>query len=330
VARLAVAAALTSAAVAASAASGQPMSGSRSAAARASLAVASRPTFASLRLAGRARRSGRLVFSAERRSGPGPRDFGLPAIYVAHADGTRVRQLTAHHIDFDPDWSPNGRRIAFVRRASRGEASVVMVMDSRGGHLRRLTSTLNFDSQPTWSPDGRRIAFVRLGDIWVMKANGSDQRQLTNSGSASFYSPAWSPDGRRIAFVSSSGGVEGELITMRSRGSRWHVIAKHVMAYVGKVAWAPNGGRVAFTSSEPWYAVETVRPNGANRTFICSGVAGAWAPNGKALAIQHVEAFGSDPPSGSIWIAPLSGPSPREVVGPPFALDNQQSVSWRG
>ncbi|HYY08613.1 MAG TPA: hypothetical protein VFA25_08420, partial [Actinomycetota bacterium] len=63
-------------------------------------------------------------------------------------------------------------------------------------------SQLTFDGQsdhPRWSPDGTKIAFDRAGDIYVMAANGQNQRRLTTFGSSS--EPAWAPSGKRLVFV---------------------------------------------------------------------------------------------------------------------------------
>ncbi|NJN67618.1 MAG: hypothetical protein HC884_13355 [Chloroflexaceae bacterium] len=61
-----------------------------------------------------------------------------------------------------------------------------------------------------WSPDGQQLAFLseRDGnvDIYLMSANGTNQRNLTNH-PAYDGSPAWSPDGSRLAFVSSRDGA---------------------------------------------------------------------------------------------------------------------------
>src|SRR5262249_10068266 len=102
----------------------------------------------------------------------------------------------------------------------------ISVMNPDGSGRTQLTSTQimcpqpnrpsgcgadHLDYSPAWSADGKRIAFLRSmsapnfrydNDVFVMNADGSDQRRLTLFGNVFFPNPpAWSPDGTKIAFV---------------------------------------------------------------------------------------------------------------------------------
>ncbi|MCI0745220.1 MAG: DPP IV N-terminal domain-containing protein [Verrucomicrobia subdivision 3 bacterium] len=93
----------------------------------------------------------------------------------------------------------------------------VFSSDSQGGQVRQLTNSEGNNVFPAWSFDGKRIAFAsnRTGqfEIWVMDADGNNQKQLTfapadpqTQAQWSNGVPAWSPDGTRLAFGSARSG----------------------------------------------------------------------------------------------------------------------------
>jgi hypothetical protein len=125
--------------------------------------------------------------------------------------GDRIRDITntPSISEGEPAWSPDGRRIAFgaYPTAAGGCTNVcekVYVMDPNGRQVMQLTPAGTwYDYLPAWSPDGKQIAFTSnrsgAGEIWVMNADGGNERQLTHFRGQSLL-PAWSPDGKRIAF----------------------------------------------------------------------------------------------------------------------------------
>ena len=145
-------------------------------------------------------------------------------VYVATADGQGARRITTNPgYDAEGTLSPDGKTIVFT--SLRNGDLDIYTMDVRGGNLKRLTHTLGYDGGPFFSPDGKQIGYrayhpqtaadssdyraliaqnlvrpVRM-DIWVMDADGSNQRQVTSLGGASF-APYFHPDGRRIIFAS--------------------------------------------------------------------------------------------------------------------------------
>ena len=139
-------------------------------------------------------------------------------IYVVNADGGGLFRLTDDPAaDFDPSWSPDGRRIAYRHEDER--SGQIYVMNADGSGQQNLTRRRGLDYSPAWSPDGRRIAFgsVRNGRaaIWVMRTDGSGRKQLS-----SVYGeyPAWSPDGKKIAFDHISGS-DWDIWVMNADGS---------------------------------------------------------------------------------------------------------------
>jgi len=134
--------------------------------------------------------AGRIAFSG------GP--HGHQDVYIVNADGTGLRQLTTDPAaDFDPTWSPDGKRIAYRHETNGDSTAEIYVMNADGSHRRNLTRRAGQDHAPAWSPDGKKIAFasVRRGPslaIWVMNTDGSHQRRVSKVDGEY---PAWSPDG---------------------------------------------------------------------------------------------------------------------------------------
>ncbi len=164
-----------------------------------------------------------LLVVRDEHPGKRPSTSGL---WLLDADGRHPRRLVdvqAGHLVVAPSWSPDGRTIAFARcpyvepdaRGFIANTCAVYTVSPDGTGMRKLAQR---SSQPVFSPDGRLIAFVSdrdehgklargedeeafANELYVMDADGSNQRRLTESGSLDESTPAWSPDGSRIAFT---------------------------------------------------------------------------------------------------------------------------------
>jgi TolB protein len=114
------------------------------------------------------------------------------------ADGTNAQQVTDQGYAISPAWSPNGQFLVFswMRRYGAGApgSQDLYIMDVANKQWVQLTHDGGRNDFPSWSPDGRHIVFQsnRSGSlqIWTMLADGTDQKQLTTSGSNS--EPDWS------------------------------------------------------------------------------------------------------------------------------------------
>src|SRR6266550_3985220 len=169
-------------------------------------------------------------------------------IAVMAADGSGLTRLTNGY-DFEPQFSPDGRQIAFAREIEISAAEI-FVMAGDGSGQTQLTNNTTNDRQPSWSPDGRQIAFMSRRDgntrIYVMHADGSAQTRLTNANDpASDEVPSWSPDGRQIAFRSTRDG-NAEIYVMGADGSAPTRLTNDP-AGDAEPSWSPTG-LIAFES----------------------------------------------------------------------------------
>ena len=172
-------------------------------------------------------------------------------IWIVNADGTNAKPLTGETTADQnmPAWSPRlgdgSERIAYVQNVNSKPA--IWSVRADGSDARRLGSVADaHDLYPAWSPDGGTIAFQRTtaqisADIWLMDANGTNERPLLVAPLAGAQAaPAWSPDGSLIAFTSrhESGQQVYQVYTAWSDGSR---LARRTSDATDKAApaWLP-------------------------------------------------------------------------------------------
>jgi Tol biopolymer transport system component/DNA-binding winged helix-turn-helix (wHTH) protein len=128
----------------------------------------------------------------------------------AKAESSRRSFISSTQVDAAPQFSPDGRRIAFV--SERSGYDEIWVCNSDGSSPVQLTSFHGPRvTTPRWSPDGRRIAFDSDAegefDIWVIGADGGKPvRMTTHPGNDG--NPSWSHDGRWIYFDSMRTGEQ--------------------------------------------------------------------------------------------------------------------------
>ena len=127
-------------------------------------------------------------------------------LWTIRRDGSRLRRLTSTpsrpdcdfaqgDYDGSPDWSPDGRLIAFVRYCGASisqEENAIFVIRADGTHLRRLTDDPSDDS-PSWAANGRSLAFVRLFKVMSVPRSGGSPRPVFAPRGREVYEIAWRP-----------------------------------------------------------------------------------------------------------------------------------------
>ena len=128
--------------------------------------------------------------------------LGRPEIYISDADGTNPELLTSYNFGdqnyrANPDWSPDGRLIAFQSLQPNGQFQLNTI-SLRDRSVKQLTSE-GSNEDASWAPDSRHIIFssTRTGakQLFVIDTESGRWRQLTRNGGVRL--PAWSPPLKR-------------------------------------------------------------------------------------------------------------------------------------
>lgn len=247
-------------------------------------------------------------------------------IFAANMDGSEEIQLTKFKGAVYPRWSPDGKKVAFVRRDKVTGKRAIWTISSKGGEEKRLTT----GEFPVWSPDGKLIAYNAQARRYPFKAvlsiipeAGGEPRQLM-SYDGFLRNLDWSPDGKYIAFsysrrkdaknpipdsrldiedifiIPAKGGEPKRITQMEKKGFEFT-----------SPRWSPDGIKIAFRSldyetfskggkAEP-IRIWTIDSDGRNPKLISQELDGweiAWSNDGKyIIGSKHIEE------SGEHWLA---------------------------
>ncbi|HEX5475079.1 MAG TPA: helix-turn-helix domain-containing protein [Vicinamibacterales bacterium] len=170
---------------------------------------------------------------------------GASALYVAGADGRHVHRVSGAGSAACPAWSPDGRRIAFIKtEAADPDVWNLWTVDVATGELHRRTHYRDGAVRgASWFPDGRRLAFSRADRLRVLDIGTGTARvfRAPRPGRA-LGMPAVSPDGQRIIVAVAGDGVWQ--VKVRD-GSMRQVLADGTAE---GFTWSSDGSQVAFHS----------------------------------------------------------------------------------
>ena len=199
----------------------------------------------------------------------------------------------------------------------------------------RLTFNKADDVRPAWSPNGQQIVFhsyrddARRPEIYVMDADGSDQRRLTHHPGTDAYAD-WSPDGSQIAFTSSRNHDENHalnIFVMDADGNNVRQVTN--VGFAQRPKWSPDGQWILFMEGD----IFAIRPDGTDLWQVSQPKPetwmhlGGWSPDGKQ--ILYVEAINGLVTASTPIIATLAPGGRAEVISwkqvkiPLKALDSE-------
>jgi dipeptidyl aminopeptidase/acylaminoacyl peptidase len=272
-------------------------------------------------------KNGRIVFSA---------DCCVPTerfdnyLFTVDPDGTDLRRLPwppgarwATH----PQWSPDGKRIAFAAPTQGPPfGHQIWVADADGSNSVQVTHVSDPGTAavtPTWSPDGTRIAYHWINrGIYTINVDGTGNSPLLEYTPSPYFfpsSPAWSPKGDLIAFTAYLGGGTDtrHLFTARPDGTDRRLVTRTAAEYnLADPDWSPDGRWIVYSDGPD---INVIRPDGSGRKTLITGNFGspAWSPDGTQIVLGCF-CFGN----GRTGIAAINsdGSRFRHVIQPPLGF----------
>ena len=225
--------------------------------------------------------------------------------YTANPDGSHVQPLTNLAGFSNPDWSPDGTRIAIDFLDANGYAQIATVAPD-GSNLQVLTSGSFVHEMPDWSPDGTQIVFDYSAldpnlpfstALWVMNADGSNAHPLMTPELSGFdVEPRWQPTGGLITFARIRKwlrGIQQEAVfvvngdgTNPVQLTSWGLAPEHP-------TWSPDGKVIIFNDASfepfPIESIWTMKFDGTDRHVLYQGTQHAsavkpwFSPDGKKI-----------------------------------------------
>ena len=218
--------------------------------------------------------SGKLVAFSRNWGLPGRDSPQFSDLYVIDRNGRHLRRLTRFSKGSpysgktsEPAWSPDGRKVAFIRRSARGSA--IFVLDENGQGVRRITPWQLGASGPIhWSPNGRWIVFeandytTDNSGLYVVHPDGTGFHRASALAFSS--DPSFSPDSRWILFVAeTSSHFTPQIYVVHPEGSELRRLSDFAEGTLARSpSFSPDGERIVFSEGDNFSKPDPAKGHG--------------------------------------------------------------------
>ncbi|HSB01883.1 MAG TPA: hypothetical protein VLE49_14630 [Anaerolineales bacterium] len=195
--------------------------------------------------------------------------LGTPHIVRLNVDTLKTETIPISGFTYDLAAQPDTSQFSFTFSRGLGQGSEMDLATHAGQIVQSLyADPYHYLSFGTWSPDAKQIAFIKIpdtqtpftvGELWVMKADGSNARKLAEVDAGHGYAANWAPDGKRIAFVvrenpqderadQSSEALISNIYIVDVASGALTQVTKLENGHVETPFWSPEGNTLAFSA----------------------------------------------------------------------------------
>jgi TolB protein len=216
--------------------------------------------------------------------------------------------------------------------------SDIYIMNADGSGLKRITREPTLDRMPSWSPDGTKIAFMKderaiqepeTRDIYTIRVDGTDLRQLTDEGLDEY--PAWSTGGKTVAF-SRLTEANGRIYSVNAQGGGLRKLTDPSQGFWdSEPSWSPDSTKIAFTRvpgkrpNRP--DVFTMNSDGTNTRKLTAKTEGAYSPDyspdGKRIVFVGWEG------GNKLAVMNTDGTNVRRLTPDSKGIVNESAPNWQ-